>query len=132
MEEPPSRRRDRSASPTSVVFYLPRIANCSLLAARARASVPAASPLRPSREGQLLQARPGDDQEGREGQLALEGRQPHNVAIKKPGATEVFKRSELKTDGKYESTSSAPLGTWRILCESHPRKMRMKVIVKSS
>lgn len=59
------------------------------------------------------------------------GDNPHNVAIKKPGSSKVVKRSTLKTSGKYSSKFGAT-GTWRIVCEVHPRNMRMRVIVKSS
>jgi plastocyanin len=52
----------------------------------------------------------------------------HNVAGKKPGSNNIAFRSELKTDGKY-SHRFRKVGTWRLLCENHPRKMRMKVIV---
>jgi plastocyanin len=54
----------------------------------------------------------------------------HNVAIKKPGKTNVAKRSEFKTDGKFSYTFGK-VGTWKILCETHPENMRMKVIVSS-
>ena len=57
---------------------------------------------------------------------------PHNVAIKKPGATKPFKRSDVKTgSGKY-SSKFRRTGTWRVLCEIHPRNMTMRVVVKAS
>jgi plastocyanin len=59
------------------------------------------------------------------------GDNPHNVAIKKPGSSRIAKRSSLKTSGKYSSKFRAT-GTWRVLCEVHPRDMRMRVVVKSS
>jgi len=52
----------------------------------------------------------------------------HNVAGKKPGTDDIAFASEFKTDGKY-SHRFRKVGTWKILCENHPRKMRMKVIV---
>jgi plastocyanin len=56
------------------------------------------------------------------------GSNAHNVAGKKPGQTDIAFRSALKTHGKY-SHRFRKVGTWRILCEVHPRKMRMKVVV---
>ena len=57
---------------------------------------------------------------------------PHNVAIKKPGADKVSKRSAVKTGkGKYSYTFKRT-GTWRVLCEIHPRNMKMRVVVKAS
>jgi plastocyanin len=56
------------------------------------------------------------------------GSNVHNVAIKKPGRTNVARRSEFKTEGKFTHTFGK-VGTWKILCETHPRKMRMKVVV---
>jgi plastocyanin len=56
------------------------------------------------------------------------GSNVHNVAIKKPGKKAVFKRSAFKTDGKFSYTFGKT-GTWKILCETHPENMRMKVIV---
>ena len=57
---------------------------------------------------------------------------PHNVAIKKPGETKVFRRSAVKTSsGKYSYTFKRT-GTWRVLCEIHPRDMKMRVVVKAS
>ena len=52
----------------------------------------------------------------------------HNVAIKKPGSDNISTASALKVDGKFTHTFGR-IGTWRILCENHPRKMRMKVVV---
>jgi plastocyanin len=52
----------------------------------------------------------------------------HNVAIKKPGKTNVAKRSDFQSEGKFSYTFGK-VGTWKILCETHPEKMRMKVIV---
>jgi plastocyanin len=54
----------------------------------------------------------------------------HNVAGMKPGSDNVAFASEFKTDGKY-SHRFRKVGTWKILCENHPRKMRMKVVVSS-
>jgi plastocyanin len=52
----------------------------------------------------------------------------HNVAGKKPGSNNIAFASEFKTEGKY-SHRFRKVGTWRLLCENHPRKMRMKVVV---
>lgn len=52
----------------------------------------------------------------------------HNVAIKKPGSNSISTASAFKTSGKF-THQFGKVGTWRILCETHPRKMRMKVIV---
>ena len=52
----------------------------------------------------------------------------HNVAIKKPGSSEVSIRSDFKKDGKY-THKFGKVGTWKVLCETHPRKMQMKVVV---
>ena len=54
----------------------------------------------------------------------------HNVAIKKPGHSGIAFASEFKTEGKY-SHKFGKVGTWNILCENHPRKMRMKVVVSA-
>ena len=54
----------------------------------------------------------------------------HNVAIKKPGSTGIVRASEFKTDGKFVH-QFGKVGTWRILCETHPRRMRMNVIVRA-
>jgi plastocyanin len=54
----------------------------------------------------------------------------HNVAIKKPGHSGIAFASAFKTDGKY-SHKFGRVGTWKILCENHPRKMRMKVVVSA-
>ena len=52
----------------------------------------------------------------------------HNVAIKKPDSNNISTASELQVDGKF-THKFGRVGTWRILCENHPRKMRMKVVV---
>jgi len=52
----------------------------------------------------------------------------HNVAGMKAGSDVVVFASEFKTEGKY-SHRFRKVGTWKILCENHPRKMRMKVVV---
>jgi plastocyanin len=52
----------------------------------------------------------------------------HNVAGMKPGSDTVAFASALKTHGKY-THRFGKVGTWKILCENHPRKMRMKVVV---
>jgi plastocyanin len=52
----------------------------------------------------------------------------HNVALKKPGKRRVSVRSEFKTEGKFRFKFRR-VGTWRVLCETHPRNMRMKVVV---
>jgi len=54
----------------------------------------------------------------------------HNVAIKKPGRNSISTASAFKVDGKF-THKFRRAGTWRILCENHPRKMRMKVVVRS-
>jgi len=54
----------------------------------------------------------------------------HNVAGKKPGSRKIAFASEFKTEGKY-SHRFGRVGTWRLLCENHPRKMRMKVVVSA-
>jgi plastocyanin len=54
----------------------------------------------------------------------------HNVAGKKPGSNNIAFASAFKTDGKY-SHRFGKVGTWKLLCENHPRKMRMKVIVSA-
>ena len=59
------------------------------------------------------------------------GSNPHNVALKKPGKSAVFKRSTIKTEGKYSSRFKV-VGKWKIVCEVHPIKMRGRVIVKKS
>ena len=58
------------------------------------------------------------------------GDDQHNVAIKKPGTNKVVRRSALKIDGKFVH-EFGKTGTWRVLCEVHPRKMRMQVIVRT-
>ena len=54
----------------------------------------------------------------------------HNVAGKKPGSRKIAFASEFMTEGKY-SHRFGRVGTWRLLCENHPRKMRMKVVVSA-
>lgn len=56
------------------------------------------------------------------------GSNVHNVALKKPDRTRISIASEFKTEGKF-THQFGRVGTWRVLCETHPRKMRMKVIV---
>jgi plastocyanin len=69
-------------------------------------------------------------QKGDKVRWVWKGDSVHNVAIKKPGKTNVAKRSEFKTEGKFSYTFGK-VGTWKILCETHPDNMRMKVIVSS-
>jgi plastocyanin len=57
------------------------------------------------------------------------GENPHNVALTKPGAHRVATRSRLKESGRFSYVFDQA-GTWRAVCEVHPRKMRMKVVVK--
>ena len=54
----------------------------------------------------------------------------HNVAIKKPGSNDISTASAFKTDGKF-THRFRKVGKWKILCETHPRNMRMKVVVRS-
>jgi len=54
----------------------------------------------------------------------------HNVAGKKPGSRKIAFASDFMTEGKY-SNRIGRVGTWRLLCENHPRKMRMKVVVSA-
>ena len=54
----------------------------------------------------------------------------HNVALKKPNRTAIARASEFMVDGTF-THKFRRVGTWRVLCENHPRKMRMKVIVRS-
>lgn len=58
------------------------------------------------------------------------GDNPHNVAIKRPGSNKVVKRSAIKTEGTYRYKFRRT-GTWKVLCEVHPRTMTMKVVVTS-
>ena len=58
------------------------------------------------------------------------GSDVHNVALKKPGRDSIARASEYKTEGTF-THKFRRVGTWRILCENHPRKMRMKVVVRS-
>jgi plastocyanin len=53
----------------------------------------------------------------------------HNVALKKPGSNSISRASEFKTKGSF-THKFRRVGTWRVLCETHPRKMRMRVIVR--
>ncbi|MGH2837472.1 MAG: cupredoxin domain-containing protein [Thermoleophilaceae bacterium] len=52
----------------------------------------------------------------------------HNVAIKKPDSDRISTESAFKTEGRF-THQFGRVGTWRIHCETHPRKMRMKVVV---
>jgi plastocyanin len=54
----------------------------------------------------------------------------HNVAGKKPGSSNIAFASDFMTEGKY-SHRFRKVGTWKLLCENHPRKMRMKVVVSA-
>ena len=67
-------------------------------------------------------------QKGDKVRWVWKGSDIHNVAIKKPDKTQVSKRSDFKTEGKFSYTFGK-VGTWKILCETHPAKMRMKVVV---
>ena len=58
------------------------------------------------------------------------GSNPHNVAIKKPGSSKIAKRSSVKTEGTY-TTRFRSTGKWRVLCEIHPQRMTMRVIVRN-
>ena len=58
------------------------------------------------------------------------GSDVHNVALKKPNRTAIARASEFMVDGTF-THKFRRVGTWRAFCESHPRKMRMKVIVRS-
>jgi plastocyanin len=58
------------------------------------------------------------------------GSQQHNVALKKPGRSNVARRSALKTSGKF-THKFRRVGTWKVLCEVHS-KMKMKVVVRRS
>jgi plastocyanin len=53
----------------------------------------------------------------------------HNVAIKRPGSNKVVRRSAVKTSGSFRHKFRRT-GTWRVLCEVHPKSMRMRVIVE--
>lgn len=57
------------------------------------------------------------------------GENVHNVAIKKPGTNKIVRASEFQTDGTFRH-KFRKTGTWKVLCETHPDDMRMKVIVK--
>jgi len=52
----------------------------------------------------------------------------HNVALKRPGSRRITHASAFKTEGRF-TFRFRRVGTWRVLCETHPRKMRMRVIV---
>jgi plastocyanin len=52
----------------------------------------------------------------------------HNVALKKPNKNAIAVRSNFKTTGKF-THKFGRVGTWRVLCETHPEDMRMKVVV---
>ena len=54
----------------------------------------------------------------------------HNVAGKKPGSRKIAFASDFMTEGKY-SHRFGKVGTWKLMCENHPRKMRMKVVVSA-
>ena len=54
----------------------------------------------------------------------------HNVAGKKPGSKKIAFASDFMTEGKY-THRFGKVGTWKLLCENHPRKMRMKVVVSA-
>ncbi len=56
------------------------------------------------------------------------GSDVHNVALKKPNRKRISRASEFKTEGKF-THKFRRTGTWRVLCETHPRNMRMKVVV---
>jgi len=58
------------------------------------------------------------------------GDDEHNVAIKKPGTTNIAIASAFKTSGRF-THRFRKVGTWKIHCENHPGRMRMKVIVRS-
>jgi plastocyanin len=57
------------------------------------------------------------------------GSNPHNVALKAPGASKVVKRSRLKESGRFTHRFDLR-GRWTAVCEIHPRKMTMRVVVK--
>jgi plastocyanin len=56
------------------------------------------------------------------------GRELHNVALTKPGASRVYRRSRLKDSGSY-TFQFGIRGTWKVVCEIHD-KMTMKVVVR--
>ena len=58
----------------------------------------------------------------------FKGSEVHNVAIRKLDSRKIAVRSDFKTSGKYTHTFRKA-GTWKVLCETHPRKMRMQVVV---
>ena len=58
------------------------------------------------------------------------GSNVHNVALKRPGSNQISVASAFKTSGKFTHRFRR-VGTWRALCETHPRKMRMRVVVRS-
>lgn len=53
----------------------------------------------------------------------------HNVALKRPGSSKITARSAFKTEGRY-TFKFRRVGKWRVLCETHPDEMRMRVIVR--
>jgi plastocyanin len=56
------------------------------------------------------------------------GSDVHDVAIQKPGSSKIAVRSEFMREGKFTHKFGRS-GTWKIHCENHPRRMRMKVVV---
>src|SRR5688572_6343108 len=56
------------------------------------------------------------------------GSDVHKVALKKPGSNQISRASEFKTEGKF-THKFRRVGTWRVLCETHPDDMRMRVVV---
>jgi plastocyanin len=54
----------------------------------------------------------------------------HNVAVRKLNRRAIARASEFMVNGKF-THRFRKAGTWKILCENHPRKMRMKVIVRA-
>ena len=76
----------------------------------------------------FFKPKPVEIEKGDKVRWVWKGSDVHNVAIKKPGSTNVSTRSDFKTEGKFSHTFGK-VGTWKILCETHPRNMRMKVVV---
>ena len=56
------------------------------------------------------------------------GSNPHNVAIRRKGATRFAKKSAIKISGRF-TYQFQRAGTWNVLCEVH-EDMTMKVIVR--
>ena len=56
------------------------------------------------------------------------GSNVHNVALKKPDRNRISIASAYKTEGKF-THKFGRVGTWRVLCQTHPSNMRMKVVV---